>query len=82
MKVFRYLYRVIRWWLKCLWWGRMLPKPRREVRLYSRSFIRKKYLALLREEDRSFSYTGNRFSYRRRLLMARRRMEIIPGGEV
>ena len=56
MKTIRYLIRVILWALKSLW--RKYPKPTRERRLYSRSFMRKLYRPLLREIDRAFNAGG------------------------
>jgi hypothetical protein len=51
MKLLRYLYRSFRWWLKCLWAGKV--EPRKEVKLFSRSHMRKSWSDRLVEVDRA-----------------------------
>jgi hypothetical protein len=51
MKAFiLYLYRVIRWWFRCLWEGKIVP--RKEEKLYSRSYMRSAWSGVLRQLDK------------------------------
>jgi hypothetical protein len=72
MKLLRYLYRSFRWWLKCLWAGKV--EPRKEVKLFSRTLMRKAWRYSLRDIDRRFNYTRDRtLLMARRIMVAKRR---------
>jgi hypothetical protein len=52
MKLLSYLWRAFKWWWRCLWEGKVVP--RKETKLYSRSYMRKAWASRLRDLDRRF----------------------------
>jgi hypothetical protein len=50
MKFLAYIWRVFRWWFRCLWEGKVIP--RKEEKLFSRTYMRKAWRDRLRSLDR------------------------------
>jgi len=70
MKTIRYWFRILVWWLRCLW--REYPKPTIDKR-FSRSHMRKVWSPILRDLDRRFNDSRDRMLLRDRALMVARR---------
>lgn len=67
------LWRIIKWWWRCLWAGKIVPRVL-PGGLYSRSFIRKVWKNRLRQIDFDFNRTGDRtLLMLRRIMVAKRR---------
>jgi len=68
-----YVIRVVLWALKSLW--RKYPKPTRSDVLFSRSYMRKAWRDRLRDIDKRFNETQDRFLLmERRVMVAKRRL--------
>jgi hypothetical protein len=66
------LFRYVRWLLRCAWLGKVVP--RREPKLFSRTFMRKVWSGRLKGLDREYNKTRNRFLlWDRRIMVAKRR---------
>ena len=72
MKLIRYLWRIFKWWFKCLWAGKVLPRV--EKNPYSRSYMRKVWADRLREIDRQVNFLTVRGKPLGFLLMERKIM--------
>jgi hypothetical protein len=71
MKFILYVYRIFRWWFRCPWEGKVVP--RKESKLFSRSYMRKAWRDRLRDLDRQFNTRGGVLLMQRRIMVAKRR---------
>ena len=73
MKLLRYLWRNLRWFLRCLWEGKKVPRIL-EGAPYSRSYMRKYWAPILRLIDFEYNRTRDEVMlWNRRVNVAKRR---------
>jgi hypothetical protein len=65
-------WRIFRWWFRCLWEGKVIP--RKESRLFSRSYMRKAWIDRLRDIDRRVNDGPD---YMKEVLLRERRIMVI-----
>ena len=70
----KYVLRVFRWWLRCLWEGQIVPRKLPGAP-FARSYMRRVWRERLRELDRAFNLTRDRrlLGFRRVMVSKRRR---------
>ena len=72
------LWRILKWWWKCLWAGKVVPRV--STKLYSRSYMRHGWAERLRDLDRKVNdlkgtaWRPSTWAQARPLLMERRLM--------
>jgi hypothetical protein len=73
MKLLRYLWRNLRWFIRCLWEGKRVPRIL-EGAPYSRSYMRRAWRPRLQTLDRSYNLTRDvHLLWDRRVMVAKRR---------
>ena len=70
----RYVWRVFRWWLRCLWAGEIVPRKLPGAP-FARSYMRRAWAGRLRALDREYNGTRDRqlLGFRRVYVAKRRR---------